>query len=75
MTPEEITSLFATAATTFQHIAGQPSNDDLTVLQDILYPLLLNIPYDEDGTHNIIGLIEPPDSYVETWGATFPIPQ
>ena len=74
MTPEEITSLFATAATTFQHIAGQPSDDDLTVLRDVLYPLLLDIPYDEDGTHNLIGLIEPTASYVATWGTPFPPP-
>jgi hypothetical protein len=77
MTPEEITALFATAATTFQPIISQPTDDDLTVLRDVLYPLLLNIPYDEDGAHprhNLIGLIEPTRSYTTTWGAAFPIP-
>eukprot|EP00804_Cyclotella_cryptica_P028970 CCRYP_012391-RA/>CCRYP_012391-RA protein AED:0.45 eAED:0.45 QI:0/-1/0/1/-1/1/1/0/162 len=54
MTLEEITTVFATAATTFQPILGQPSDDDLTALRDVLYPLLLDIPYDEDGTHNLI---------------------
>ena len=62
MTPEEITTLFATAATTFQPITGQPTDDDLTALRDVLYPLLLDIPYDMDGTHNLIGLIEPTPS-------------
>ena len=74
MTPEEITTLFATAATTFQPITGQPTDDDLTALRDVLYPLLLDIPYDMDGTHNLIGLIEPTPSYTTTWGTPFPIP-
>jgi hypothetical protein len=58
----------------FQLIAGQPSNDDLTALRNILYPLLLDIPYDEDGMHNLIGLIESPTLYTATWGAQFPPP-
>lgn len=74
MTPEEITTLFATAATSFQPIAGQPTDDDLTTLRDILYPLLLDIPYDTNGDHNLIGLIEPAAPYTATWGAAFPIP-
>ncbi len=71
MTPEEITTLFAT----FQTIIGQPTDDDLTAIRDILYPLLLDIPYDEAGTHNLIGLIEPTTTYTDTWGGAFPIPQ
>ncbi len=66
MTPEEITAIFATAAAAFQPIVGQPSDDDLTALRDILYPLLLDIPYTEYAvddpaltTHNLVGLIEP----------------
>jgi hypothetical protein len=59
MTPEEITTVFTTAATTFQPISGQPSDDNFTALCDVLYPLLLDIPYDLDGTHNLIGLIKP----------------
>ena len=74
MTPEEITTTFATATTTFQPISGQPSNGDLTAMRDVLYPLLLDIPYDEDGTHNLIGLIEPTTLYTATWGTPFPPP-
>ncbi len=55
MTPEEITTLFATAAAAFQPISGQPTNDDLTAIRNVLYPLLLDIPYDEAGTHNLTG--------------------
>lgn len=81
MTPEEITATFATAAAGFQPIVGQPSDDDLTALRDVLYPLLLDIPYTEyavhDATltaHNLVGLIEPDASYTARWGEPFPIP-
>jgi hypothetical protein len=73
MIPKEITALFATAATSFQPIAGQPSDDDITNLRETLYPLLLNIPYDKEGTHNLIGLLEPPTTYAARWGTAFPI--
>jgi len=75
MTPEEITALFATAATTFQPIAGQPNDDDLMALRDVLYPLLLDIPYDErPNGHNLIGIIEPTATYAMRWHAAFPHP-
>jgi hypothetical protein len=60
MIPEEITTLFTTVAVSFQPIVGQPLDDNLTALRDVLYPLLVDIPYDEDGTHNLIGLMEQP---------------
>eukprot|EP00804_Cyclotella_cryptica_P026105 CCRYP_013958-RA/>CCRYP_013958-RA protein AED:0.44 eAED:0.44 QI:0/-1/0/1/-1/1/1/0/376 len=72
MTLEEITTVFATAATKFQPISGQPSDDDLTPLRDVLYPLLLDILYNQDGLHNLIGLIKPTTLYTATWGAPFP---
>jgi hypothetical protein len=71
---EEITAIFATGATTFLPFAGQPTDDDLTALWDVMYPLLLDIPFDMDGAHNLIGLIEPTASYTATWGTPFPIP-
>ena len=82
MSPDKITTLFATAAATFPAIVGQPSDDDLTAMRDVLYPLLLDIPYDDDGTptgpggfrHNLIGLIEPATAYAARWGERFPIP-
>eukprot|EP00804_Cyclotella_cryptica_P011137 CCRYP_020835-RA/>CCRYP_020835-RA protein AED:0.47 eAED:0.47 QI:0/-1/0/1/-1/1/1/0/102 len=72
MTRKKSPPLSPTAATTFQPISGQPSDDDLTELRGVLYPLLLDIPCDEGGTHNLIGLIEPTTSYTATWGAQFP---
>ena len=71
MTLEEITTLFATAATTFLPFSRQPTDNDLTALRDVLYPLLLDIPFDMDGVHNLIGIIEPTASYTATWGMPF----
>jgi hypothetical protein len=74
MTPEEITALFATAATTFQPIIAQPTDDNLTALREVICPWLLDIPYDELGTHNLIGLVKPMITYVNMWHAPFSIP-
>jgi len=77
MTPEEITALFAAASANFTPIAGNPSDDDLTDMREILMPLLLSIPYDETGPdprHNLIGLIESTATYTNDWGEAFPIP-
>ena len=73
MMPEEITATFAmVAAAAFQPIVGQSSDDNLTALHDILYPLLLNIPYMEYAindpaltAHNLVRLIEPVTTYME----------
>ncbi len=62
------------AMASFQPIVSQPTDDNLTVLWKILYPLLLEIPYDEPGTHNLIGIIQPMALYTATWGTPFPIP-
>ena len=74
MSPEEITALFVEAATRFTPITGNPSDDDLTDMREVLTPLLLAIPYDEDGDHNLIGLIEPMTAYTATWHTAFPLP-
>lgn len=80
MSPEEITAAFATAATVFTPIVGQPNDDDLTRLRDTIYPLLLDIPYDDEPPvagvfrHNLIGLIEPTLSYAARWHEAFPRP-
>ena len=70
MTPKEITAIFATAAAAFQPIVRQPSDEDIMALHDILYPLLLDIPYTEYAVnnpaltaHNLVGLIEPITTY------------
>jgi hypothetical protein len=74
MMPKEITTSFSTATVSFQPIVGQPTDDGLTTLREVLYPLLLEIPFDEPGTHNLIGIIKATMLYAATWGANFPIP-
>ncbi len=44
MSPEEIAALFADAAAKFAPILGNPKDDDLTALREVLTPLLLSIP-------------------------------
>ena len=70
MTPEEITTSFATTVSSFQPILGQPTDDYLTVLWEVLYPLLLEIPYNKLGSHNLIGIIKPMILYTN---ASFPV--
>ena len=59
MSPEEIMAIFSMAAATCPPIKGQPMDDNLTTLCKVMHPLLLSIPYDEDGMHNLICLMEP----------------
>ena len=46
MTSEEIVEKFAHALDNFEPITVQPSDTDLTRLQEAAAPLLLKIPYD-----------------------------
>ena len=75
MTPEEIVAKFAHSLYNFEPIDGQPSDSDLTRLQEAVAPLLLQIPYDKTGAvHNLIGLIRPEAAYVARYGEVFPEP-
>ena len=73
MTPEEIVAKFAHSLNQFEPTVGQPSDSDLTRLQEAVAPLLLQIMYDKTGgVHNLIGLIRPKAAYVARYGAAFP---
>ncbi len=74
MTPNEITAIFALATDRFTRISGQPSDDDITAILLATKPLLHELDYDDYGTHNLAGLVEPAITYAATWGAAFPIP-
>ena len=75
MTPEEIVAKFAHSLDNFEPIVGQPSDSDLTRLQEAVAPLLLQIPYDETGTvHNLIVLIWTEAAYVARYSEAFPEP-
>ena len=64
MTPDEITAIFALATDNFARISGQPSDDDITAILLATKPLLHELDYDDYGTHNLVGLIEPANTYV-----------
>lgn len=71
-TSETVASLFAEAADQFEAIIGQPTDSDLHALREILYPILLDIPYDcENGTHNLVGLITKDAAYQPKYGSSF----
>ncbi len=74
MTPDEITAIFVLATDNFARIAGQPSDDDITTILLATKPLLHELDYDDYGTHNLVGLVKPANTYTATWGDAFPIP-
>jgi hypothetical protein len=54
-----ITALFAKAAASIMPIVGNPTDDNLTAIREILTPLLLGVPYDTSGPHYLVSLIMP----------------
>jgi hypothetical protein len=74
-----IEMLLAKAADVHPRVVGQPTDDDIFKMEEILGPILHNAKYDMiivAGTvnHNLIGLIQPIATYVATWTAAFVIP-
>ena len=60
---------------TYAPVEGQPSDLDISALQETLTALLLPISYyGEKGIHNLVGLIMDEDSYKSRHGANFPTP-
>ena len=75
MTPDEIVSKFSAALDNFEPITNQPSDSDLTRLQEAIAPLILQIPYDKTGgTHNLIGIVRAKPAYLKRYGEAFPEP-
>ena len=69
MTPDEIVAKFTTALDHFDPITDQPSDTNLTRLQEAVAPLLLQIPYDETGgKHNLIRIIRSKTAYLKRYG-------
>ena len=63
---------FADALKQFDQIDIQPSDTDLTRIQEVVAPLLFQIMYDETGgTHNLIGLVRTVAAYTTRYGAEF----
>ena len=75
MKSDEIQSLFTTDLKTYAPVERQPSDPDLSTLQETLTTLLLTIAYDgEKGIHNLVGLIMDEDAYKARHGTNFPTP-
>ena len=75
MTPEDILVKFTHTLDKFEPITRQPSDNNLTGLQEAVAPLLLQIPYDETGAvHNLIGLIWLEAAYVARYDEACPEP-
>ncbi len=75
MKPDAITALFAYASAHFIPFAGNPTDDDLTAIREVLTPLLLGIPYNADRRHNLIGLIAQRNKYKAKYTIFFAWPK
>ena len=70
---EEVLLLFVARIDVFDFILGQPTNADLTRIQEDLTSFLLPLPYDvEKGIHNLMGTVMYKDDYKVRYGAKFP---
>ena len=63
---------FADVLEKFEPIDGQPSNTDLMQIQEVVAPLLLQIPYNKTGgANNLIDLIRLVVAYTTRYRAEF----
>jgi hypothetical protein len=74
-----IKQLLKKAAESHPRISGQPTDDDIFKMTEVLYPILHNANYDMitvagQINHNLVGLIKDDVSYTATWTAPFPRP-
>ena len=76
MTPEDVALLFADASAKFDAIVGQPTVGNLHELFEVVYPILLDIPYDASNgaKHNLVGLIDDDAEYLAEYGSAFKRP-
>jgi hypothetical protein len=58
MTPDAITLLFKEACNSFPPIEGKPTDDNLLSIQEMLLPILMEIPYDQlGGIHSLMAIL------------------
>jgi hypothetical protein len=74
-----IEKLLKKAAESHPRISGQPTDNDIFKMMEVLYPILHNADYNMitiagQVNHNLIGLIRHDVSYIATWTAPFPRP-
>ena len=73
MTPKAITLLFREACKAFPTLDGKPSDNNLTMIQETLLPILMEIPYDQlGGVHFLTAILADPGRYAaDHGGSTF----
>ena len=60
------------ATNTFGNIFVKPTNDDMPRMNQMILPILLNIPYDQvKTTHNLSGFISTSAKYIARYGTAF----
>ena len=70
--PEDISTLFTEASELFAAIFGQPTDANLHELRKVLFPILLDIPYDlTEGKQKLIGIISDDTDYNRDYGLSF----
>jgi hypothetical protein len=58
MCPDAVTLLFKEAFNVFPPIKGEPTNDDLLAIREVLLPILMVIPFDLlGGVHSLTALL------------------
>jgi hypothetical protein len=69
MTPNAITLLFKEARDSFPPIKGKPTDDDLTLIQEMLLSILMEIPYDQlRGIHSLTAILRDTVAYAANHG-------
>ena len=74
MKPNATMALSADAAAAIMPILGNPTNDNLTAIREILMSLLQGIPYDMPGPHNHVSLIMPKAAHHLAYSIAFKYP-
>lgn len=76
MSSEDITALFAGARDKIPPFIGQPTDQSIHDVKEVLLPILLEIPYDRsDGKHNLVGLLVDSADYIADYGAGEALPR
>ncbi len=72
MTPTSLALALATATSAFLPIAGQPNDNNLIRINDVLAPILQKVTYDRaQGAQNLSGLIADANRYLHHYGLAF----
>ena len=75
MTPGKILAVVKDAIDTFRNISEKPTDNDVSLMNQTILPILLKIPYNQiEATHNLSGLVSPSAKYIAKYGTAFQRP-